>query len=150
MKVLSSPAEIHAAVGQELGTSDWLTVDQGRIDVFAKATDDYQWIHVDPERAKQGPFGTTIAHGYLTLSLLPYLVAQIFSIDGARMRINYGLNKVRFPSPVPVGASVRARSELIEATDVSDAVQVVWRTTIEIAGSERPACVAEHVGRVYF
>ncbi|MDX6286663.1 MAG: hypothetical protein QOG53_2148 [Frankiales bacterium] len=150
VKVLSSAADIHAAVGQELGHSDWLTIDQHRIDQFASATDDHQWIHVDPERAEDGPFGTTIAHGYLTLALLPHLVGQIYTIDGARMRVNYGLNKVRFPSPVKVGARVRARSELIEATDVEGGVQVVVRSTIEVEGGERPACVAEHVGRVYF
>jgi acyl dehydratase len=150
MKTLSSADDIHAAKGQELGVSDWMTIEQERIDQFAEATGDFQWIHVDAERAKDGPFGATIAHGYLTLSLLPLLTNQIYSIDGARMRVNYGLNKVRFPSPVKVGARVRARSEIIDVTDVADGLQVVLRTAIEVEGAERPACVAEHVGRVYF
>jgi acyl dehydratase len=150
MKVLSSADDLHAAQGQELGSSAWLVIEQDRIDQFAEATGDFQWIHVDPERAKDGPFGTTIAHGYLTLSLLPMLTSQIYAIEGARMRVNYGLNRVRFPSPVTVGARVRARSEIIDVSDVSDSVQVVLRTTIEVDGADRPACVAEHVGRVYF
>src|SRR4051812_17515001 len=118
MRTFTSAAEIHAAAGAELGTSDWLTVDQQRIDTFAEATGDFQWIHVDPDRAKDGPYGKTIAHGYLTLSLLPLLVGQIYSVENARMRVNYGLNKVRFVAPVPVGSRVRARSELLDVSDV--------------------------------
>ncbi len=107
-QVFTSAPELRAAVGQELGVSDWLEVDQKRIDLFADATGDHQWIHVDPERAAEGPFGSTIAHGYLTLSLLPALVPQILRVEGVRMGVNYGTDKVRFPAPVPVGSRLRA------------------------------------------
>lgn len=150
MPVFTSPDELRAALDQELGPSEWLQVTQDRIDLFAKATDDFQWIHVDPERAASGPFGKTIAHGFLTLSLVPKLVRDYYSISGHRMTVNYGLNKVRFVSPVPVGSRLRGRSSIVEVIDVNDAVQVTLRTTIELEGAERPACVVDGVTRVYF
>ena len=142
--------QLRASVGAELGVSDWLLIDQDRIDKFAEATGDLQWIHTDPERAKEGPFGTTIAHGYLTLSLLPVLASGLVEVEGVQMSVNYGVNKVRFPAPVPVGSRVRARSELIELTDVTGGVQLVTRVTIEREGGEKPVCVAEAVSRLYF
>jgi acyl dehydratase len=150
MPVFTSPDELRAAVDQELGPSEWLEITQDRIDRFAEATDDFQWIHVDPERAASGPFGKTIAHGFLTLSLVPKLVRDYYSISGHRMTVNYGLNKVRFVSPVPVGSRLRGRSTVVEVLDVNDAVQVTLRTTIEIEGADRPACVVDGVTRVYF
>lgn len=149
MRVLKSVEEVNAAVGEELGVSDWVVITQERVDQFAEATGDNQWIHVDPERAAGGPFGTTIAHGWLTASLLPVLVQQIVKIE-SKMGVNYGANKLRFPSPVPVGAHVRARSVLREASDVGAAVQIGLTTTIEIKGSEKPALVAETLGRYYW
>ena len=147
--VLSTREEIAAAVGQALGTSEWLVVEQDRIDTFADATDDHQWIHIDPVRAADGPFGVTIAHGFLTLSLLPHLVHQIVAVPTARLIVNYGLNKVRFITPVKVGSRIRGSSVLKESTDVGDAVQVVFETTVEIEGIERPALVAETISRYY-
>jgi acyl dehydratase len=150
MKVFSTPAELAAAVGTEIGVGDWLAVEQSRIDQFAEATGDHQWIHVDPERAAAGPFGATIAHGFLTLSLIPALGQQIYRVEGVRMGINYGLNKVRFPAPVRVGSKVRARVAIAEATEVADGgYQFVSRFTIEVEGQEKPACVAETVTRLY-
>src|SRR5215203_5877398 len=147
-RVFTSTDELSAAVGEELGTSDWLEIDQKRIDLFADATGDHQWIHVDPDRAKDGPFGTTIAHGYLTLSLLPALVPQVMRVEGMKMGVNYGANKVRFPSPVPVGSRVRGRAELQEVTDVGGgAVQVTAKVTVEREGGDKPVCVAETVSR---
>lgn len=144
-------AGLEAAVGTELGPTDWFTVGQDRIDGFADATEDHQWIHVDKERAAAGPFGTTVAHGFLTLSLIPYLAGQLRRADGARMGINYGLNRVRFPAPVPAGSRVRARSTLISCDRIGDdAAQLVNRVTIELEGSAKPACVADTVSRVYF
>jgi acyl dehydratase len=133
-----------------LGTSAWMTVDQQRITAFADATEDHQWIHVDPQRAAAGPFGTTIAHGFLTLSVLPYLIFQTYQVEGAAMTINYGLNKVRFPAPVPVGSRVRAEVMLAEASEVSGGLQLVVRATMQIDGVEKPGCVADWVTRVYF
>jgi acyl dehydratase len=141
--------ELKAAVGTVVGQSDWVTVDQERIDTFADATGDHQWIHVDPERAKQGPFGTTIAHGYLTLSLIPMLAADVATLKGARMGVNYGLNKVRFPAPLPAGDRVRATFELLSVDDVEGGVQIVSRVTIEREGGGKPVCVAETVSRSY-
>jgi acyl dehydratase len=148
MKVFTNRDELMRAVGTELGSSDWLTITQERVDTFAEATGDHQWIHVDPERAASGPFGGTIAHGYLTASLLPVLSHQIFKVQ-AKMGINYGLNKLRFPAPVPVGSSVRATSTLQEVTDVGDAVQLVVNTVVHLDGSDKPAAVAESVSRYY-
>jgi acyl dehydratase len=150
MLVFTSPEELRAALGQELGPSEWLDVVQERIDRFAEATNDFQWIHVDADRAAEGPFGKTIAHGYLTLSLVPSLIRDYYSILGNRMTVNYGVNKVRFISPVPVGSRLRARSTILDVSDVADAVQVTLQTTIELEGSERPACVVDGVTRIYF
>jgi acyl dehydratase len=150
MRVFNGVDEISGLAGEQLGTSDWITVEQKHIDQFAEATGDHQWIHVDPERAAQGPFGKTIAHGFLTLSLLPVLVGQVYRIDGTRMGINYGLNKVRFTSPVPVGSKVRAQVTLANVERTKDgAVQLTTSVTVELEGSERPAVVAEWLTRQY-
>lgn len=149
MRIFSTPDELLTAVGEELGSSEWLEVDQERVNVFADATDDHQWIHVDQEKAKVGPFGGTIAHGFLTLSLLPVLLRQVYRVDGARMVVNYGLNKVRFPAPVPVGSRLRATSTLTDAKPVEGGVQAEVTTTIEIDGGAKPACVAASVVRIY-
>ena len=145
MRVFTTFEELHDAVGEDLGSTDWLEVTQDRVDAFADATGDHQWIHVDVERAKDGPFGGTIAHGYLTLSLVPYLGAQVFSIETPGAKLNYGVNKVRFPTPVPVGSRIRDRVVLGEATDLPTGTQLTFRHTIEIEGQDKPACVAETV-----
>lgn len=150
MPVFTSPEELRSAIDQELGPGNWIEVDQARIDRFAEATEDFQWIHVDPDKAAQGPFGKTIAHGFLTLSLVPKLVRDYYLVSGHRMTVNYGLEKVRFVSPVPVGSRLRGRSTIIAVDDVKDAVQVTLRTTVELESSERPACVADGVTRIYF
>jgi acyl dehydratase len=143
-------AGLRARVGQEIGVSRWLEVPQSRIEAFADATDDHQWIHVDVARAKsETPLGTTIAHGFLTLSLLSSLLRDVVSVSGLRMAINYGLNKVRFVSPVPAGARIRASAVLADCVDVADAVQATWKVTIEREGSERPVMVAEWLVRYY-
>jgi acyl dehydratase len=141
--------ELRAAVGEHLGYSDWTVVDQDRVNRFADATGDHQWIHVDAERAKAGPFGTTIAHGYLTLALLPMLVGQVYAVEGIRMGVNYGLNRVRFPAPVPTGTRVRAGIELLSVDDVKDGVQVAARVTVEPESGGKPCCVAESLSRFY-
>jgi len=141
--------ELKAAIGTEVGLSDWIEVPQERINTFADATGDHQWIHTDPERAAQGPFGTTIAHGFLTLSLLPVLAQGVTTVNGVRMGVNYGLNKVRFPAPVPVGSRVRARFELLSVEDIEGGAQVVTRVTVEREGGDKPVCVAEAVSRIY-
>jgi acyl dehydratase len=151
MRTFASADELRAAVGEHLGYSDWHVVDQERVNLFADATGDHQWIHVDPERAKAGPFGTTIAHGYLTLSLIPMLMGEVVSYSGVKMGVNYGCNKVRFPAPVPVGSRVRAGAELAECEDVGGgALQIVMRVSISVEGQEKPSCVAETVARMYF
>jgi acyl dehydratase len=147
VRIFNSVAEIAAAEGEQLGTSDWLVVDQERIDLFAEATGDHQWIHVDTARAAEGPFGTTIAHGLLTLSLLPTFLQQIYRVDGIRMAVNYGLDKVRLPAPVPAGAKLRASSKVLRVTELDGAVQVKLGTTIEIEGGTKPACVVESIVR---
>jgi acyl dehydratase len=134
--------------GRELGVSEWVQITQERVNAFADATEDHQWIHVDRERAAEGPFGGTIAHGYLTAALLPWLTSQIFRVE-AKMAINYGLNKLRFPAPVRVGAEIRARSVLTDVTEVGEALQVVITTAVEVQGQEKPALVAQTVGRYY-
>ncbi|MFE5732678.1 MaoC family dehydratase [Streptomyces sp. NPDC056528] len=149
-RIFTSAEELRAGVGEQLGYSDWLEVDQKRIDLFAEATGDHQWIHVDPERAAAGPFGTTIAHGYLTLSLLPVFVPQVLAVEGVRMGINYGTEKVRFPAPVPVGSRLRATAVLARVEEVAGGVQVTAAVTVEREGSEKPVCVAESVSRYYF
>jgi len=135
--------------GQPLGVSEWVTVTQEQVDRFADATGDHQWIHVDVERARQGPFGGTIAHGFLTLSLIPSLSGDLVKVDGIRMGINYGLNRVRFPSPVPVGSRLRASIRNLTVEDVQDGIQIVNEVTISIDGRDKPACVAETVTRLY-
>ena len=150
MRVFTTADELLAAAGEQLGTSDWMTVDQQRVNTFADATEDHQWIHIDPQRAADGPFGGTIAHGFLTLSLLPYLIFQTYRVDSATMTINYGLNKVRFPAPVPVGSAVRADVTLAETSEVTGGVQLVLRATVQIDGGSKPGCVADWVTRVYF
>ncbi|WP_029391050.1 MaoC family dehydratase [Streptomyces xiaopingdaonensis] len=149
-RVFTSAEELKTAVGEELGVSDWHEIDQRRIDLFAEATGDHQWIHVDPERAAQGPFGSTIAHGYLTLSLLPLLVPQTLRVDGARMGVNYGAEKVRFPSPVPVGSRVRARVTLDAATEKAGGTQVAATVVVEREGAEKPACIAQTLTVYYW
>jgi len=140
---------IRALAGQDLGTGDWMQMTQERINAFADATGDHQWIHVDVERAKNGPFGTTIAHGFLTLSLIPTLSRGTTRIEGVRMAINYGLNRVRFPAPVRVGARIRAKVKNLSIVDVEGGVHVVNEVTVEIEGEAKPACVAEQVARYY-
>ena len=146
--VFRSADELRGKVGQSLGHSDWLSVEQPRVDEFARATGDHQWIHVDPERAKDGPFGGTIAHGWLTASLLPVLVGQIYKVD-AKMAINVGVNKLRFTNPVKVGSRVRAVSTLIAVEDKGPAVQLTVNTEIEIEGEDKPALVVETLGRYF-
>jgi len=150
MRRFTGADELTAAVGERLGESAWLPIEQDRIDGFAEATGDHQWIHVDPERAKDGPFGTTIAHGYLTLALIPALTREIFAVDGATMAVNYGVNRVRCVTPVPVGGKVRAVTELVAAEPAGAGVQVTFRTTVELDGAAKPACVAEHISRYSF
>ena len=135
--------DLEAAVGRHLGRSDWHRVTQLEIDLFADATGDHQWIHVDPQRAQDGPFGTTIAHGYLTLSLIPRLVGQVYTVQGVPMAVNYGSDKVRFPAPVPVGSRVRAGVELLGVRRGPAGTYVTTRVTVELEGSPKPACVAD-------
>ncbi|MFC5803602.1 MaoC family dehydratase [Streptomyces formicae] len=149
-RIFTSAEELTAGVGEQLGYSDWLEIEQKRIDLFAEATGDHQWIHVDPERAATGPFGKTIAHGYLTLSLLPTLVPQIMRVEGMKMGINYGTNKVRFPSPVPVGSRLRATAALKSVEEAGGGVQVTAVVTVEREGGDKPVCVAESVSRYFF
>jgi len=150
VRTFHNPQELQAARGETLGSSDWVTIEQSRIDTFAEATGDHQWIHVDPDAAAKGPFGTTIAHGYLTLSLIPMLSWQTYSVEGAKMGVNYGLNKVRFPSPVPVGSKVRSTSVLSDVTEITGGLQLVVTATLEVEGGDKPVCVAETVSRLYF
>jgi len=147
MKHYAHLADLQADIGREIAVSDWVTVDQDRIDRFADATGDHQWIHVDRERAAQGPFGTTIAHGFLTLSLLPLLTQDAFAVDDVRMGINYGLNRVRFPNPVRAGSRLRARCTLIGYEPIDGGAQVTVEVTMEIEGQAKPACVAQAVSR---
>ncbi len=149
-RTAGSASEIVALIGEELGVSDWIEITQKRIDTFADATDDHQWIHCDPERAARGPFGTTIAHGYLTLSLVIPMLEQLFVIENKTTSINYGLEKVRFTAPVPVGSRIRLRASLLDASEVSSGVQVTLDCVVEIEGQERPGCVATVVHRHLF
>jgi acyl dehydratase len=139
--------EVVAAEGTELGPTEWLEVNQDRVNLFADATDDHQWIHVDPERAANGPFGGTIAHGLLTLSLLPHFTHQLYTVDNVAMAINYGYNKVRFITPVRVGSKIRARAEIAKVDQLGGAVQATVTVTVEIEGSDKPAAVAESIVR---
>ena len=150
MKTFRSYSEVLASIGQEVAVSDWITITQAQIQMFADATGDQQWIHTDPERAAQGPFGAPIAHGFLTLSLLPQFFEGTFKIEGAKMGVNYGLNRVRFMAPVPVNSRLRARMTLQAAERIEPAgIQMTWQVTVEREGSDKPACVAESVARSY-
>ena len=150
MKTLQTLSELRSLVGQEVAVTDWITITQAQVNQFADATHDHQWIHVDPERAKAGPFGAPIAHGFLTLSLLSHFFEQAVTIREVRMGVNYGLNKVRFPSPVPVGSRVRARMTLQACEPVDRAgMQGTWAVTIEREGGDKPVCVAESLARYY-
>ncbi len=150
MKTFSTLSEVAALVGQEVAVSDWTTITQEQVNQFAEATGDHQWIHVDVERAKAGPFGAPIAHGFLTLSLLPKFFASAMHIEQSKMGVNYGLNKVRFMTPVPVGSRLRARMTLQKCDPIDNAgVQMVWEVTVELEGHTKPACVAESVVRRY-
>ena len=148
MLTVESPSELPAVVGSELGTTPWLCIDQLRIDAFAEATEDRQWIHVDPERAAASPFGGPIAHGFLSLSLISRFLEQLLEVHGAGMLVNYGLNKVRFPTPVPVGGRVRGSGQFAEVTEVPGGWQVVLDLVVELEGAAKPACVAAFVVRV--
>jgi acyl dehydratase len=149
MKTFQHLTDLQPLVGQEIAVSDWLTVDQARIDKFADATGDHQWIHVDPERAASGPFGTTVAHGFLTLSLLPELAQHAFAVADTRMGVNYGLNRVRFPAPVPAGGRIRGRFRLLGYEPLDGGAQIVMEVTMELEGASKPVCVAESVSRRY-
>src|SRR5262245_51463309 len=146
---ISTLSSLQERIGQELAVSDWLLVDQAMIDKFADATGDHQWIHIDRERAAKGPFGTTVAHGYLTLSLLPKLAESAFKVDDVRMGVNYGLNRVRFPAPVPAGSRIRARMKLLSYEPIDGGAQLVTEVTMEREGGSKPVCVAETVSRRY-
>jgi acyl dehydratase len=146
--IFNNPAELKDAIGKHLGVSEWLEIDQARIDTFADATGDHQWIHTEPERAKKGPFGSTIAHGYLTQSLVNYFLPQIIDVRGISMGVNYGADRLRFPAPVPVGSRIRGSAELIKVEEVKGgAIQSTVRVTVEIEGSDRPGCVIDTISR---
>lgn len=147
MKIFNGLEELAGAAGTDLGSTGWVSIDQARIDLFAEATGDHQWIHVDPSRAENGPFGGTIAHGLLTLSLLPVLLGELYPVDGVSMAVNYGLGKVRFPSPVPAGAKLRATSQVASVAPLDGAVQVTFSTVMEVDDSPKPACVVESIVR---
>ena len=143
MKVFQGIEQLEQAVGTHLGYSEWHAVEQDQINLFADATGDHQWIHVDADRARKGPFGATVAHGFLTLSLVPMLTAQVYRVEGVKMGVNYGADKLRFPAPVPVGSKVRAGVELIRVEPSSLGVQVATRVTIEREGGDKPVCVVD-------
>jgi len=150
MRTFATLADLAACVGQEVAVSEWTTVTQEQVNRFAEATGDHQWIHVDVERAKAGPFGAPIAHGFLTLSLLPSFFDTALDIQGVRMGVNYGLNRVRFPSPVPVGSRLRGRMTLQSAEPIErDGLQLTWSVLVEREGGDKPACVAESMARLY-
>ncbi|MDW5442132.1 MaoC family dehydratase [Polaromonas sp. SM01] len=150
MKTFQTLSELAACVGQEVAVSDWLTVTQAQVNLFAEATGDHQWIHVDPEKAKSGPFGAPIAHGFLTLSLLPRFFESSLTIVQSRMGVNYGLNKVRFTAPVPVGSRLRARMKLLASEPIdNNGVQMTWEVLVEREGSAKPVCIAESLVRRY-
>ena len=149
MRVFDKGTDLQPLVGQVIGESDWVTIDQQRINLFADATGDHQWIHIDPEKAAKGPFGTPIAHGFLTLSLIPDLSTKAMRVNDTRMGVNYGLNRVRFPAPVPVDSRVRAVIKLLAYEPIEGGAQVTTEVTIEREGSSKPVCVAETVSRRY-
>ncbi|MES2070826.1 MAG: MaoC family dehydratase [Pseudomonadota bacterium] len=150
MREIHSLEELKSLIGQEVAVSDWVEVTQERINMFAEATGDLQWIHIDVERSKrESPFGGPIAHGFLTLSLLPMLMANAIHLTDVKMGVNYGLNKVRFTAPVPAGSRVRAKMKLLNVEDITGGAQMSWEVTIEREGSDKPACVAESISRRY-
>ena len=150
MRIFKTPHELKDAVGADLGETDWLEIDQKRIDTFADATGDHQWIHVDEEKAKAGPYGGTIAHGYLTASLVNYFLPQLLDVQGISMGVNYGVDKIRFPAPVPVGSRIRGKGALTSVEETRDGgIQSKVTVTIEIEGGSRPACVVETISRYY-
>ena len=150
MKTFATLADLVACQGQDVATSDWVLMTQERVGRFADATSDHQWIHVDPDRARSGPFGTTIAHGFLTLSLIPHFLETALRVEGLRMVVNYGLNKVRFTAPVPVGSRIRAHLHLMAVQTLEpDGLQLSWRISMELEGASKPACVAEALVRYY-
>ena len=150
MREIGSLAELKELVGQEIALSDWIDITQERVNLFADATGDHQWIHVDVERCKrESPFGSTIAHGFLTLSLLPLMMSNSIRMSDVKMAVNYGLNKVRFMAPVPVGSRVRGRIKLISVDDISGGAQMHWEVTMEREGGDKPVCVAESISRRY-
>jgi acyl dehydratase len=150
MREFKNLAELRPLLGQEIAVSEWVRVDQKRINLFAEATGDFQWIHLDAERSAKGPFGTTIAHGFLTLSMIPIFMAQAIKMQDVKMGVNYGLNKVRFTSPVPVDSELRARFKLLTIEDIANnGAQMSWEVTIERKGSEKPVCIAESISRRY-
>lgn len=147
----NNAAALEQAIGQSLGATEWITIDQQRVDTFAEATGDHQWIHVDPAKAKAGPFGGTIAHGYLTLSLVNYFLPQLMQVENLQMGVNYGCDRVRFPAPVKVGARIRGAGEITQVETLANgSVQVVVRVTVEVEGSERPGCVVDTISRYTF
>ena len=148
-RIFNTPSELLEAVGEQLPASDWLTIDQQRINQFADATGDHQWIHVDPDKAKDGPFGKCIAHGYLTLSLVNLFVPQMIDVQGISMGVNVGCEKIRFPSPVPVDSRIRGVGEIVSAEEMKGGVQSVVRISVEIEGSDRPACVVDTISRYF-
>ena len=147
--VFKTPDELLTKVGERLGETEWMAIDQDRIDLFADATGDHQWIHVDPVKAKDGPFGACIAHGYLTLSLVNYFLPQIIDVQGISMGVNVGLDRVRFPSPVAVGSKIRGVGELVSAEEMKGGIQSVVRVTVEIEGQDKPACIADTISRYF-
>ncbi|OGQ55817.1 MAG: dehydratase [Deltaproteobacteria bacterium RIFCSPLOWO2_02_FULL_53_8] len=150
MREIASLAELKELVGQEVAVSDWVDITQERVNLFADATGDHQWIHIDVERSrKESPFGGTVAHGFLTLSLLPMLMETSLVMSDVKMGVNYGLNKVRFPAPVPVGSRLRGRMTLLSVEDIPGGAQVTWQVTMEREGSDKPVCVAESISRRY-
>ena len=150
MRHIASIEELRTLVGQEVAVTDWLTISQERVNLFAEATGDHQWIHLDVDRSrKESPYGTTIVHGFLTLSLLPLIMQSAVSMPEAKLSVNYGLNKVRFPAPVPVGSRVRGRLYLKEIEDIDGGTQITWAVTIERDGGDKPVCIAESIARHY-
>jgi acyl dehydratase len=150
MRVIASEEELQGLIGQEVAVTEWFPVTQERVSLFAEATGDHQWIHLDVERSrKESPYGGTIAHGFLTLSLLPMMMQSAVSMPPAKLSVNYGLNKVRFPAPVPVGSRIRGRMTLLEMEDLDGGMQIVWKVTMELEGGDKPVCVAESIVRRY-
>lgn len=150
MRIIASIEELKGLVGQEVAVTDWFTIEQERVELFADATGDHQWIHLDAERSRrESPYGGTIAHGFLTLSLLPMMMEGAVSMPAPKLAVNYGLNKVRFPAPVPVGSRIRGRMMLLEVEDIDGGTQIVWKVTMEREGSDKPVCIAESIVRRY-